>query len=457
LLKRADSIANIIKKSTNIHIVTHIDADGITAGAIAAETLRRVGIDYSLECVKQLDDIILNRLIKDNHELVWFTDLGSSISKEYPEINKIITDHHACPSDTNFPFHLNPHLFNLDGSYDISGAGTTFLVSKCIDKNNIDLSHLAIIGACGDLQDRKYCKLHGMNRDILNDATKVDLIQRKIDIRYFGRETRPISKLLQFSSDPFIPGLSGREDACISFLEDMHIRLKDGDDWRRWIDLTNQERQKITSSIVQMLLNKGFGHKIAKRIIGEIYILRKEKPGTELHDAKQFATLLNSTARYDQYEVGLKVCLGDRGEWLEKAINLLGGHRRNLVEGLQFAKEEKITKRKYVQFFHAGEGIRDTIIGIVTNMMLNSEDIESNLPLVGFAYTKNGDVKVSARTTQSFVDKGIDLSSALKYAAKQLNGVGGGHNIAAGATIPKGKEEEFLEILEKKIKDQLGL
>ncbi len=136
---------------------------------------------------------------------------------------------------------------------------------------------------------------------------------------------------------------------------------------------------------------------------------------------------------------------------------MLGGHRRNLVEGLQFAREEKITKRKYVQFFHAGEGIRDTIIGIVTNMMLNSEDIESNLPLVGFAYTKNGDVKVSARTTQSFVDKGIDLSSALKYVAKQLNGVGGGHNIAAGATIPKGKEEEFLEILEKKIKDQLGL
>ena len=260
-----------------------------------------------------------------------------------------------------------------------------------------------------------------MNRNILNDATKVDLIQRKIDIRYFGRETRPIPKLLQFSSDPFIPGLSGREDPCISFLEDMHIRLKNGDDCRRWIDLTNQERQKITSTIVQMLLNKGFGYNIAKRIIGEIYILSKEKPGTELHDAKQFATLLNSTARYDQSEVGLKVCLGDRGEWLEKALNLLGGHRRNLVEGLQFAKEEKITKRKYVQFFHAGEGIRDTIIGIVKNMMLNSEDVDSNLPLIGFAYTENGDVKVSARTTHAFVDKGLDLSSALRNAAKELN------------------------------------
>jgi len=457
LLKRAHEIADSIKKFNNIHIVTHIDADGITAGAIASETLKRLGKEYSLECVKQLDDIILNRLIKENHELVWFTDLGSSISNKYPEINKIITDHHSCPHDSNFSFHLNPHLFNLEGSYDISGAGTTFLVSKCIDKKNIDLSALAIVGASGDLQDRKYCKLQGMNREIVEDGKKIGLIQSKIDIRYFGRETRPIPKILQFSSDPFIPGLSGRENACISFLEDLNIPLKDGDNWRRWIDLTISERRKITSSIVQMLLNKGFGHKIANRILGEVYTLCKEQPGTELHDAKQFATLLNSTARYDQYKVGLMVCFGDRGQWLEKAINLLGGHRRNLVEGLQFAKEEKITKRKYIQFFHAGEGIRDTIIGIVTNMMLNSEDVGSNLPLVGFAYTKNGDVKVSARTTQSFVDKGIDLSSALKYAAKQLNGVGGGHNIAAGATIPKGKEDEFLDILEKKIKDQLGL
>jgi RecJ-like exonuclease len=457
LLKRAKEISNIINNSKEIHIVTHIDADGITAGAIASETLKRIGREYSIECVKQLDDTILNRLNNENHELVWFTDLGSSIGTAYPDINKIISDHHNCPKDSNMSFHLNPHLFDLEGAYDISGAGTTYLISKCIDPKNVDLSALAIVGACGDLQDRKFCRLRGMNREILNDGKKAGVIQNKMDIRYFGRETRPVSKLLQYSGDPFIPGLSRREDACISFLQDLNIRLKDGDYWRKWIDLNKEERQKIISSIVHMLLTKGFGHEIAGRVIGEIYILSKEKPGTEVHDAKEFATLLNSTARYDQCEVGLKVCLGDRGKWLKKALNLLGGHRRNLVEGLQFAKEEKIHKRNFLQFFHAGEGIRDTIIGIVTNMMLNSEDIDSDLPLIGFAYTENGDVKASARTTQTIVNKGLNLSSALRNAAKELNGIGGGHNIAAGATIPKGKEEEFLDILEKEIKDQLGL
>ncbi|UCD13065.1 MAG: DHH family phosphoesterase [Thermoplasmatales archaeon] len=457
MLQRARELGDTIRKSKEVHIVTHIDADGITAGAIASETLQRLGKEYSIECVKQLDELILKRLTNENHELVWFTDLGSSISMEYPGINKIITDHHACEEDSNLPFHLNPHLFGFDGSYDISGAGATYLVSKSIDEKNIDLSALAVVGACGDLQDRRFCKLQGTNRRILADGKKAGVIQNKLDIRYFGRETRPMYKLLQYSDDPFIPGLSRREDACVSFLQDLNIRCKDGDCWRKWIDLNKEERQKIISSIVQMLLTKGFGHKITCRIIGEIYILSKEKPGTELHDAKEFATLLNSTARYGKYEVGLNVCLGDRGKWLQKAQNLLGGHRRNLVEGLQFAKEEKIQKRTFLQFFHAGEGIRDTIIGIVTNMMLNSEEVDSSLPLIGFANTENGDVKVSARTTQAFVDKGLDLSSALRNAAKQLNGVGGGHNIAAGATIPKGKEEEFLEILEKEIKNQLDL
>ena len=99
--------------------MTHIDADGITAGAIASETLRRLGKKYSIECIKQLDEVVINKLLTENHELVWFTDLGSGISTQYPEIKKIITDHHECPPDSDASFHFNPHLFGRDGSYEL--------------------------------------------------------------------------------------------------------------------------------------------------------------------------------------------------------------------------------------------------------------------------------------------------------------------------------------------------
>ena len=183
--------------------------------------------------------------------------------------------------------------------------------------------------------------------------------------------------------------------------------------------------------------------------------MKNEVEGTELHDAKEFATLLNSTARYGQYNVGLNVCLGDRDKHLKEARNLLSGHRNNLVEGLQFAKEEGIERREYLQFYHAKSGIRDTIIGIVTNMLLNSLEVSNDLPLIGFAFKDDDEVKASARGTQDLVDKGLNLSIAMSTAAKELNGIGGGHKIAAGATIPKGKEEEFLIILEQKLKTQL--
>jgi len=456
LINRAKEIGDIIKNTKEVHIISHIDADGITAGSIAYQTVKRLGKETSIDFVKQLDEVIIERLKNQNHELVWFTDLGSNISAQYPEINKIITDHHSCPEDSNKSYHLNPHLFNIDGGFEISGAGTTYLVSKTLNKENIDLSPLAIIGACGDLQDRRFGKLTGFNKEILKDGESSGLVKSKMDIRYFGRETRSIPKLLQYANDPIIPGLSGREQACISFLQDLGIQVQDGDKWRRWIDLNKSERMLIVSNIAQLLLTKGFGHKITKRILGEVYILEKEEEGTEVHEAKEFATLLNSTARYGQFDVGLQVCLGNRDKYLDEARNLLLGHRANLVEGLQFAREEGIQKRKYLQFFNAGTGIRDTIVGIVTNMLLNSEEVSSDIPLIGFADKGDGEIKASARGTQQLVSKGLNLSKAMKKAANELNGVGGGHNIAAGATIPKGKEEEFLRILESEIKSQLS-
>ena len=456
LLKRAERIADIIKKSQHVHVVTHIDADGITAGSIACQTLERLGKNYSIDFVKQLDPGFLEKLKNDNHELVWFTDLGSNIDFEENKFSMVVTDHHICSEGTNYDFHMNPHLFNIDGSVEISGAGVTYLVSRAVDIKNMDLSALAVVGACGDLQDRKFSKLVGFNREyILRDSEKTGFVKPRIDITFFGRETRPIHKLLQYANDPVLPGLSGRETACINFLEELGIRMKDGDNWRRWIDLGKSERRRVISSILELLLRKGFGYKTIDKIIGEVYCLQKELEGTEVHEAKEYATLLNSTARYGQYEVGLKVCLGDRDKYLEKARNLLLGHRANIVEGLQFAKEEGIQRREYVQFFHAGTGIRDTIIGIITNMLLNSEEINSDLPIIGFAEKENGEIKVSARGTQMLVEKGLNLSAAVKKAASSLNGVGGGHNIAAGATIPKGKEEEFLDLVEDEIRNQL--
>jgi single-stranded-DNA-specific exonuclease len=456
--KRLFALAEYIKNTDAVHIVTHIDADGLTAGAIAVKTLQRMNKSYSIEFVKQLDPLVIKRLNNSNHELVWFTDLGSSIVED-PSIDFsfVVTDHHVCNiKKQNVSYHFNPHLFKLDGSWELSGSGATYLLSNAIDTKNKDLASLGLIGACGDLQDRKHRKLMSINRQILEDGIAAGVLQSKIDIQYFGRETRPVYKMLQYANDPVIPGITGRESSARTFLSELQIPLKDKDQWRHWIHYSSDERRKVISQLVKLLLSKGFGYQMTRRLVGEVYELTNEPIATELHDAKEFATLLNSTARYGEFEVGLQVCLGDRDSYLKKARSLLRGHRHNLVEGLQIVKEEGIVQMDYVQFFHAGTSIRDTIVGIIANMLLNDGETRNDLPLVGFAKKAEGTIKASARTTQFLVNKGLDLSVVICTAAKYVDGVGGGHNIAAGATIPEGKEEIFLQKFEEKVKEQLS-
>ena len=471
-LKRAAEIAEKIRKVDRVVVVSHIDADGITSGSIAAKALERLGIDYRVDFVKQLDAAKIEELKDENPPLVWFTDLGSGMVHLMYGLNAVITDHHV-PSalapevpresrrtltsffseiEKNTVLQLNPHLFGRDGSVDISGAGTTYLVARELDRRNVDLSALAIVGAIGDMQDTENLRLVGTNRFILAEAKEYRYVDYFIDARFFGRETRPVYKMLQYSTDPVLPTLTGDDRACRRFLRELGIPLKD-EKWRRWVDLTLEEKRRILSALVKLILSMSYGHEMAERLIGEVYVLVREESGTPLRDAKEFATLLNSCGRYMKAEIGFHVCLGDRDKYYRKALSMLNNHRRNLVEGVNLVREIGITKRRYLGYFHAGDRINENIVGIVASMVLTEEKDE--LPIIAFANSEDGNVKVSVRSPRSLVQKGVDFSIIMKEASEMVGGYGGGHNIAAGASIPRGKEEEFLDIVERMIKEQV--
>ncbi|MCL2712989.1 MAG: DHH family phosphoesterase, partial [Methanomassiliicoccaceae archaeon] len=94
-------------------------------------------------------------------------------------------------------------------------------------------------------------------------------------------------------------------------------------------------------------------------------------------------------------------------------------------------------------------------VGIVVSMLLGADNIRNDIPMIAFADSDDG-VKVSARADKGLIIKGLDLSVAVKDAAERVGGYGGGHNIAAGATIPKGREYDFLRIIEDIIASQIS-
>jgi len=58
----ASKVAEILRRHKNVRVVTHIDADGICAGAIASLALERAGIGCDVQFVKQLDPETVEKL-----------------------------------------------------------------------------------------------------------------------------------------------------------------------------------------------------------------------------------------------------------------------------------------------------------------------------------------------------------------------------------------------------------
>jgi len=469
----ARKAAEELKRCGSVQVASHIDADGVAAAAIASSALARAGVKAEVEFFKKLDQAAIDSLRERNSDAIWFTDLGSGSLSKIEGSKAIISDHHvpepgigvakrsgqAALTDFSTVVHVNPHLHGLSGANELSGAGSTFLVAAAMDVRNVDLAHLAILGAVGDLQDQKSRRLEGLNRAVLKVAQDEGLVEAAQDIRYFGRETRPVHKMLEFSSDPFLPRITGNEEGALGFLLELGIELKEGDSWRTWADLTETERGSIVTALQDYLLSMRRRQETIDRLSGEVYVFLKEPRKIPVRDAKEFATLLNACGRHGRADLGMQICSGDRGDALAEGMVLLRDHRSALSKALSWAKGSGIIRMKNIQFFDAEDEIEDTIVGTVAGMLLGSDGADRSAPMVAFAesteYADTPKMKASARGTQELVGRGMDLSVAMRLSAEKVGGVGGGHNIAAGATIPSDKRDEFLMLLDDIVGSQL--
>ena len=66
LKKEACKCADEIKKHKSIHVVSHIDADGLTSAGIICTALERGDFEYTTRFVKQLDEKALDTIADEN-------------------------------------------------------------------------------------------------------------------------------------------------------------------------------------------------------------------------------------------------------------------------------------------------------------------------------------------------------------------------------------------------------
>ncbi len=459
----AGAIREAVSRNASIVLVSHFDADGLSAGSIVLISIGRLGTSVHLRIVENMTDNVLGEIEKIESDLVVFSDIGSgylrSIVTKLADKEVVIADHHQTiqgetTDASGHLYHFNPHLMGFDGATEISGAGTAYFLAKALDKSNIDLSPLAIVGALGDQQDKgPKREFVGLNRTILSDATSAGLIEHTQDLIIYGRQTRPLHKAIATTTSPYLPGLSGEEDRCLALLDSARIPTKIDDRWRTISDLTLEEKRRLVDRIVQHLISLKTGGEVALDLIGSVYTLKREDAWTPLRDGREFSSLLNACGRMKRPGLGVALGLGDRGLAFAEAESVYQEYRKSLAKYMGWLTANPDLLRHLGSLTVVrGEGvIPETMTGAVASLVSSSNLFGEKKVTIIISNTQEGEAKLSARGTDYLVARGLNLGLTLQTLSAKFGGNGGGHTIAAGATVSPHLLDQYLTELSQSV------
>jgi len=444
LLNRANEACDMlnkhIKEDNVIRIISHNDADGISAAGVVANAIKEEGGQFHTSIVSRLKADFVKELAKESYKLFIFLDMGSACLKYINRLKAdvIIADHHqvAEVEESENLVHVNPHLFEIDGSSEISGAGSSYLSIRELGENGKKhLAYFALIGAFGDMQGQK--GFLSVNKLILDDGLDSKAIEIQDDLKIVSKNQEPLFKSLAYTLDPGLPGLTGDLEGSKEFLE--KIGLSHG---IKFMDLEDDDRDTLKNELMQ----------VNPAIFGKTYILPKEIP--QLRNLEEYAYLLDSCGKNKKFGLALGICLGEREKAMEVAIDQERKYREQLIKGMEWIKREGSINHDYFQYLYSEDNDLKRIMGTIASVGISIDLLPSDKPILTLARLHK-DIKISGRTTREMVEKGVNLGKALEDVSQSFGGQGGGHDIAAGAIIPYKQKDNFLNLFNEIIEHQL--
>ena len=161
------------------------------------------------------------------------------------------------------------------------------------------------------------------------------------------------------------------------------------------------------------------------------------------------SALMNACGRLGHADVALSFCMGSK-KAKATAESIYSLYKHQIISGLNWiSMNKKIEEEGYV-IINAHDKIKDTIIGTLTSILALSFVYPANTIIIGMASTEDRKIKVSARIVGS--KDNINLKSILETPTELVGGECGGHKRAAGCFIPSGKENTFIELLQKELR-----
>ena len=161
--------------------------------------------------------------------------------------------------------------------------------------------------------------------------------------------------------------------------------------------------------------------------------------------------MLNSCGRINKAGVGIGICLGDRNKMLQEGENILKKYRKMIRDYMNILGNERWRISDYENCVMVnGEGvIPETMTGTISSLIAGSPKNSGKIVILR-TNGEEGTIKFSSRKSVG-CKSNVNLSELMRRGAEKFDGVGGGHNAAAGARITKDKLDEFLDYLEANV------
>ena len=442
LREKAGEAAQQIKDfDGKIRLVGQYDADGISATAIAHQMLERSGKNFEYEILRQLYEEDVERLAEEDEGMIIFVDIGSGKASDIERIladekEIVVSDHHE-PSEEGSFMHMNPHFLGIDGGEAISAAGMTFILAHEYDEENIDLVEWALIGATGDMQKQEG-QFMGLNQELVDLALENDIIEKRRGLDLYGRSTKPLKDSLKYTTDPHLEGISNDEMGAVQFVKNQGVDIRSDGEFRTLSDLTPEEEKKLINGLIKT------GRPV-QPLLNDIYTLENG------YEIGEFSTVINACGRLGRAKDGVKILVAQD---LDLAKTVSRAYGRKISESLRFVENnrdnEEYIYEDTIGVIDAEDNIQDDFIGTVTTISMSNGFFESNV-VMGAAHSGKDEIKVSSRATKELVEEGLNLGEIIGEICEELDGEGGGHNVAAGAKIPRENKDEFIDMLKERI------
>jgi RecJ-like exonuclease len=437
LWSRLEAGVSALSGTDRVRIMCHYDGDGAASAAILARALSRWGKDFHVSLTTVLDDATSARLKEEAGKPLLVADMGSGQLDAIEGLGRpaVVLDHHKPSRDATKVIHANPHLFGIDGAHGACGATVAWAFAIAVDEANWDLAGVAMAGAIADRQHVP--GFDGMNAPMFEEAVRRNLLGRE---RGPAIPDRPLAEALATSYLPYFAGLAGRKDEAAKAL----LRLKVEPD-ARWRDLNAARRRTLTSYLATHLMRQGAIPEAVEMLIEDKYWI--EPLGRSAND---LADAINASCRMGAEGLAVSLALGDPDAIVPSEVHRQS-YAAKMLGHLTRLEREGPFLEKHVAFFYCEDpSLAGNVAGIIVQYLWNGAR-----PVVALSVTE-GTTKVSARGTRALVARGLDLAAAVRDAAAASGGSGGGHDVASGATIPKGKEEKFVERVDEIVALQLA-